>query len=116
MPLDEIQNRLTKATEADLLRMTQVEVPGHTAFEEVRDSGTGENPGHPYRTSGRQESSVISTHEPLAKTVASTARVYFLASGVELLVRDDLPAASRTLVHEILNRFSTTNDDKETDR
>lgn len=116
LPLDEIQSRLAHATEAELLRMAEVEGPGRVPFEELRDTRTGENHGHPYRTSGRPESSEISTNAPFLMASESIARVYRLAPGVELLVRDGLPTASLALVRDILNRFSTNQDDKDADR
>jgi hypothetical protein len=42
--------------------------------------------------------------------------VYRLAPGVELWVRGGAPAASRALAREILDRYVTLTDDKDTDR
>jgi len=119
LPLDEIQNRLANVTEAELLRLSTSEAPGYAPFEEPRATATGENHGHPYRTPGGQESkasSVVDAVDSLSTVSQSTARIYQLAPGVELLVRDGLPAPSHALVREILNRYLTITDDKDADR
>lgn len=120
LPLDEIQSHLMNATEAYLLRLLQEEVPGYGSFEEpLRDSGTVTKQGHPYRTSGRPESSVGSSNsspEPFSTPTASTARVYYVAPGVELLVREDAPTASLALVRDILNGTAIIHDDKDADQ
>ncbi len=111
LPLDEIQDRLAHASDTDLLQLTKTDVPAaRVPFEEPRDTGPVENHGHPYRSSGRQQADAISTERQ------STARVYQLATGVELWVRDGAPAASHALASEILNRYSTTHDDKDADQ
>lgn len=115
LPLDEIQARLANITEAELLRLTKADVPAHVPFEEPRDTSAGEKLGHPYRASARQDPAAISL-EPLTPAFETSARLYLLAPGVELLVRDGAPAASQALVRDILNRYSTTHDDKDADR
>ncbi len=120
LPLDEIQARLTLMTDAELDRLARGEgdVGGRTPFEEPSDSGSGKK-GHPYRTPGRDPAAReeprggpyvylppdVFPHDPKA-----TAQVYRLADGVELWVRSGLPAASRALVREILNRYPTTDE------
>jgi DNA-binding transcriptional MerR regulator len=122
LPLDEIQIRLANATEAELVKLARADLAGaaRLPFEEPRDTGTDKNRRHPYRSSGREETSPeflpIALPEPFPSGGADTARVYRLATGVELWVRDRSPAASRALVREILNRYATTPDDKDADR
>jgi DNA-binding transcriptional MerR regulator len=98
MPLDEIQVRLASATIAELEKIARTGVDVHVRmpFDEPRDSGTGKK-GMP---------------EPLSPDPAATAHVYRLAPGVELWVRSGLDAASRALVREILNRYSTDEKDE----
>ncbi len=115
LPLDEIQARLANVTEAELLRLTQTDIPAPVPFEEPRDTFTGEKQGHPYRASARQDDGVRSP-EPFSTPRETTARLYHLAPGVELLVRDELPATSHALVRDILNRYSTTHDNKDADQ
>ncbi len=120
LPLDEIQARLASMTEADLARLARGEADftGRQPFEEPRDSGSGKK-GHPYRLPVREP---LDWDEPSPAPIPylppdgfphdprATAQVYRLANGVELWVRSGLPAASRALVREILNRYPTTDE------
>jgi DNA-binding transcriptional MerR regulator len=123
MALDEIQVRLASASEAEIARMASGDVGGgRTAFDEPLDSGSGKK-GGPYRSSGRDGSRDSSYVEPppppwgppLPVDPRASAHVYRLATGVELWVRSGLPAASRALVREILNRYAT-DEEKDLDR
>lgn len=129
LPLDEIQVRLANATLAELARLarSEVDVSVRGPFEEPRDTGTDKKGGGPYRSSGREEGHRPSDHGrspfeprfeprplplplPYPADPTATAHVYRLATGVELWVRGGLPAASRALVREILDRYATVND------
>jgi DNA-binding transcriptional MerR regulator len=122
LPLEEIQARLTNATEVELLKLVraEAEVAVRLPFEEPRDSGNGKNRRHPYRSSGRDEAASEGRPRPLPDSdpsdATATAHVYRLATGVELWVRGGSPAASRALVREILDRYATTHDEKDADR
>jgi DNA-binding transcriptional MerR regulator len=126
LALDEIQVRLASATDSELERIARGEVGGgggRAPFDEPLDSGSGKKGGHPYRSSGRdgdRDSSYIEPPPPpwappLPIDPRASAHVYRLATGVELWVRSGLPAASRALVREILNRYAT-DEEKDADR
>lgn len=128
LPLDEIQARLLNATEDELTKIARdgVEVSVRMPFDEPRDSGTDKKRRHPYRDPGGDDPYRPGRDEPPGRMMpmplpmpadpAATAHVYRLATGVELWVRGGLPAASRALVREILDRYATPNDDKDESR
>lgn len=124
LPLDEIQVRLTNATEAELIRLAKANVALEVRlpFEEPRDTATDKKRRHPYRSpgGGLHDTSVAVRPQPLPEPFPfdprATAHVYRLATGVELWVRGGSPAASHALVREILERYATTTDDKDESR
>lgn len=128
LPLDEIQVRLGGATERDLEKIARegVEVSVRMPFDEPHDSGTVKKGKHPYREPGGDDPYRPGRDDPAGRTLpmpfptpadpSATAHVYRLATGVELWVRSGLPAASRALVREILDRYATPNDDKDESR
>jgi DNA-binding transcriptional MerR regulator len=123
LPLDEIQVRLANATESELAKIARdgVEVSVRMPFEHDRDSGTDKKGRHPYRQPGdpyrpgRDEPPAPLTM-PFPADPSATAHVYRLDTGVELWVRSGLPAASRALVREILDRYATPHRDKDESR
>ena len=117
MPLDEIQVRLANATVAELEKIARTGVDVHVRlpFDEPRDSGTGKKGRHPYRSPVWDDpppATPMPMPEPFGPDPAATAHVYRLAPGVELWVRGGIDAASRALVREILNRYSTDEKDE----
>lgn len=125
LPLDEIQIRLQGASDAELERIARadVDVAVRLPFDEPRDSASDKK-GGPYRTPPRDRpwDDVPRTpppplRDPIPEDPGADAHVYRLANGVELWVRSGAPAASRALVREILNRYSTSSPgEKDQDR
>lgn len=120
LPLDEIHARLANATEDELCRLSHFDLSGQVVIGEPRATGAVENRGHPYRASGREQLEQVQADSaatmPTPPKFAGTARVYAVAPGVELWVRDEAPAASRSLASDILTRYATIHDDKDADR
>jgi DNA-binding transcriptional MerR regulator len=116
LPLDEIQVRLHNAKEEDLLRIarTAFEVSPRKPFDEpIRDTGAGKLGQHPSRFPDRDEPfDAPKGHSPLPRGAAEVARVFRLAKGVELWVREGASPAARALVREILSQFATNPDDE----
>ncbi|MEZ4298305.1 MAG: MerR family transcriptional regulator [Polyangiaceae bacterium] len=122
LALDEIQVRLANATirELEALASDGALPSPRGPFDPLPDSATDKKGQHPYRSSGRTEprteSPPLTAPWAFTEGPAPTAQVYRLAPGVELWVRSGLDAASRALVREILTRYSTDNDEKDSDR
>lgn len=123
LPLDEIQIRLAGASEPELERIARGEVESavRLPFDEPHDTGTGKKGSHPYRSPGgnpfepRPLPLPAPIPGPFPHDPTATAHVYRLATGVELWVRGGLPAASRALVREILDRYASPSE-KDSDR
>jgi DNA-binding transcriptional MerR regulator len=119
LPLDEIQVRLANASEHEIGRIArgEVEVAVRLPFDEPPDTGSGKKGAHPYRSPSGDpfEPRPFPLPETFPVDPSATAHVYRLATGVELWVRGGLPAASRALVREILDRYASSFE-KDSDR
>jgi len=121
LPLDEIQIRIASAAGRDLERLARGELatPPQGPVSEPHDSGSVKKGVHPYRSPARSVGAPDASSAPLplpsSAEPAASASVYFIAPGVELLVRDGSPAPARALVREILDRYATSIE-KDSDR